>query len=225
MKRYDYRSDDLRLTHLKTILANRDLTNPSGQPILPEPSLTRTEQLTEALETALRLRNDALTERRATSRARRQQQARLLPLIRASWDNLVGQVKAGILAASELTRYGLGATGKRPQPAKIREWLELAQLLIESAVLVIDKEAFTLEIDRAQNTEIEAEHATAELRERRNAVAAIRTEVDEHLRTTAMQIRTSLYGAPRADQRNAMRILGYRFRGEPTQPQPDQQPS
>jgi len=225
MRRRDVQSDELRLTHLKTILTNRDLTGPSGQPILPERHLTKTEQLTEALETALRLRNEALTEWRATSRARRYQQGRLLPLIRASWDNLVGQVKAGLLPESELVRYGLGATGKRPRPAKIRAWLELAQPLIESAVLVIDKEAFLLEMDKARNAEIEAEQATAALRERRNALAAIRAEVDEHLCTTAMQIRTRLYGTPRADQRNAMRILGYRFRAEPTQPQPEQQPS
>jgi len=224
MQRQTRYNDNTRLEQLKTILAHPDQANRNGQPLLGPKQLEETRRLAETIESRLGERNAAQITRREAISKRDKQRDRIISLIRASWNYLEAMIQSGFVDETSFARYGLGATGRRPQPSTTRGWLNAAKPLIEETeieISVIDKETFTAEIEATRALEIEAETATARLRERQADLKRIRLQIDEHLRGTARAIRAVLHGESAVDQRNAMRILGYRFLNDPSQTEPE----
>jgi len=219
MQRLINTNDNQRLAHLKTILAHPDLINAQGQRLLGQEQIEETRTLTERLESAIAMRDTNRTAQREALSKRDDQRERIIRLIRASWNNLKNKIRAGIIDENAYTRFGLGMRGKRPDPTTTRGWLNAASPLTEESeieVTVIDKAAFQTEMEQALSLEIEVEATTARLRESQVDLKRIREQTDEHLRGTALAIKAVLYGSPPVDQRNTMRIMGYRFKDDPT---------
>jgi len=216
-RRIDATNDAKRLDQLRKITEHPDLINRNGARLITETGIRETTEIADRLGDAIRNRNRARTTRRGHNRERDQKMAVLIRTIRSTWNNLDTMIRMGQLDERAYSEFGLSATGRRPNPTTHRDWLMIAEQIIEETtteIIGIDRAGFTSLYEEATNLDQEAEKAEIALREHQGTLKRARKETDIHLRKIASQLSTSLYEEDPPTKRRTMRTFGFRFEGD-----------
>lgn len=228
MQRKAQSNDGQRLKLLENIVAHADIPAPNGTRLFDETTIQRTTDLSERLAAAIETRDAHLTARRQLRTQQITGTRNLKQMIRITWDMILYRVRAGTLPASALGLFGLSVEGNRPGPGDPREWIARGNRLISAdsqlensgypAITEPSRVELQSEVERLQTITIAKESEENRLTGSREALRAIRTETENLIQEIVFRITIAYQNEPRIQRRQTMRVLGFRFGTQPSEP-------
>lgn len=226
MKRKLVKRDSERLKLITNILAHPEIANPNGETIFQPQLIEQLRLQIETFTTAITERKEAVYDRRDARRTLQTDLEDLITEIRIIWHRVRGRVRCKRVASECYGLFGLSVDGKQPAINKQRGWLTMAEQILDGDLIAESRGIEGMEIRRESmsqlietvRTQIETlEQKTNRMKETVQRLMVVRQEVDSTIRKITISIELAYVNHSQITKRELMRVLGFSFRGEPTQ--------
>jgi len=230
MQRKRIHSDSDRLKLITGLATHGEITHPNGTRIFTESHINLAAGLIAPFSAAMTAQSQATEGRRAAAEALGERMVRLKGLVRGAWASI--RVRNLTSAGTPpYGLYGLSASGTQPMPRNRRQWLGVAKLIIDGdrvaesdgLPVLVEPNRATLEAAYTEAETANAAHESAILdqKDAQYRLQAVRGQVDEAVADTVFAVEVAFRHRHSAAKREIMRLLGFSWRGNATEPAPE----